>query len=44
MDTLTNPPIAMLKEGESVFAFEVDTEFDVPEALLRMKAKVGSKR
>ena len=44
MDTLTNPPIAMVKEGESVLAFEVDAEFDAPEVLLKMKAKVGSKR
>ena len=44
METLTTPPIAMMKNGESVFAFETDFILDVPEADLKMKAKVGSKR
>ena len=44
METLTIPPVAMIKSGESVFAFETDFIFDVPEADLKMKAKVGSKR
>lgn len=44
LERLLKPPISMEAVGSSIFAFEVDADFDVPKAEFKMKARVGSKR